>query len=44
MRRRCLKMHHSMSFGVNVGTYEGNRGYDLAWKKWDPVPAGETGK
>jgi len=24
---------------VNVGNYEGNRGYDLAGKKWDPVPA-----
>ena len=23
----------------NVGTYEGNRGYDLAWAKWDPLPA-----
>lgn len=30
--------------GVNVGTYEGNRGYDLAGKKWDPVPAGGNWK
>lgn len=26
--------------GKNVGTYEGNRGYDLAWNLWDPLPAG----
>lgn len=25
--------------GKNVWTYEGNRGYDLAWKLWDPIPA-----
>lgn len=26
--------------GVNAGTYDGNRGYDLAWKVGDPLPAG----
>lgn len=26
--------------GKNVGTYEGNRGYDLAGNLGDPLPAG----
>ena len=30
--------------GVNVGTYEGNRGYDLAGKIGDPLPAGGNWK
>lgn len=30
--------------GKNVGTYEGNRGYDLAWNLWDPLPAGGNWK
>jgi len=30
--------------GKNVGTYEGNRGYDLAGKLGDPMPAGGNWK
>jgi len=30
--------------GKNVGTYEGNRWYDLAGKLWDPMPAGGNWK
>ena len=30
--------------GTNVGTYEGNRGYDLAWQKWTPVVSGNGWK
>lgn len=30
--------------GKNVGTYEGNRGYDLAGSLWDPLPAGGNWK
>ncbi len=38
------KIQSSKSFldilGKNVGTYEWNRGYDLAGNLWDPLPAG----